>query len=61
MPTHPKHMEEMKSANASSNDLLIEENKIEKLKHQRDLLKETIADIKKNEKDKRLRKSYDMN
>ena len=53
-----KQTDEMKTSNASSNDILIEESKRTRIKLQRDELKATIADIKKNEKDKRLIKLY---
>ena len=53
-----KQTDEMKTSNASANDILIEESKRARIKLQRDELKATIADIKKNEKDKRLIKLY---
>ncbi len=56
-----KQIDEMKSANASQSDVSIEESKLEKIKHQNDTLKATIDDIKKNEKDKRLLKTYHGN
>ncbi len=53
-----KEIDEMKAANASQNTILIEESKLEKIKIQRDKLSNTVDDIKKNEKDKRLLKTY---
>lgn len=56
-----KRIDELKTLNSSAGDLSKEESNIEKIKHQRDELKATIDDIKKNEKDKRLIKSYHGN
>ncbi len=56
-----KHIDEIKTSNAAITDVLIEESKREKIKLQRDELKATISDIKKNEKDKRLVKIYNGN
>jgi aminopeptidase N len=56
-----KEIGELKTSNASQNTILIEESKLEKIKLQRDKLRATIDDIKKNEKDKRLLKTYGNN
>ena len=56
-----KQIDEMKTSHDSQNNIIIEESKLEKIKRQRDELKETISDIKKNEKDKRLIKAYKDN
>ncbi|MCX6290676.1 MAG: M1 family metallopeptidase [Bacteroidetes bacterium] len=53
-----KKIEELKSAQASSNQVLTEEGRQNKIIRQRDDLKNTIAEIKKNEKDKKLLKTY---
>jgi len=55
------HLNEMKTAHASPSELILEENKIEKIKRSRKELKDLVDDIKKNEKDPRLRKSYFRN
>jgi len=56
-----RQLDELKNGHASVNETTIEESKLQKLKMQRDELNETIAAIKKNEKDKRLIKAYNNN
>jgi len=56
-----KQIEEMRTSGAAADTILIEESKLEKIKRQRDELKASVDDIKKNEKDKRLLKTYQEN
>ncbi len=56
-----KQVEEMRAVSPTANNAFIEESKLEKIKKQRDQLNDTIDDIKKNERDKRLQKIYREN